>query len=99
MSNEAEQFLGEAMTYSLIECIKEKFDELMQEQPDTLVQEVSDSVEKVSLTENKVRTYIYTTSHTLLYRYYVIYIYMYIYLQHVSGGYGLEESSQERTVE
>lgn len=53
MSNEAEQFLGEAMTYSLIECIKEKFDELMQEQPDTLVQEVSDSVEKVSLTENK----------------------------------------------
>ncbi|GLV31075.1 uncharacterized protein CBL_12148 [Carabus blaptoides fortunei] len=56
MSSEAEQFLGEAMTYSLIECIKEKFDELMQEQPDTLVQEVGDDLEKVSLSENKEDT-------------------------------------------
>lgn len=91
MSNEAEQFLGEAMTYSLIECIKEKFDELMQEQPDTLVQEVSDSVEKVSLTENKVCTY--TASRNT-----VIDTHMYLFVR-ISGGYGLEESSQERTVE
>ncbi|RZC40134.1 RWD domain-containing protein 4 [Asbolus verrucosus] len=33
---EAEQYLGMSMTYSLFEFIKEKFDELIQEQPENL---------------------------------------------------------------
>lgn len=36
MAAEAEQFLGMSMTYSLFEIIKEKFDEVIVEQPDTL---------------------------------------------------------------
>lgn len=36
MESEAEQYLGMSMTYSLFEIIKEKFDDVIAEQPDTL---------------------------------------------------------------
>lgn len=34
VKTEADQYLGMSMTYSLFEFLKEKFEELMQEQPD-----------------------------------------------------------------
>lgn len=34
LKTEAEQYLGMSMTYSLFEFIKEKFDELIEEQPE-----------------------------------------------------------------
>lgn len=49
ISNEAKQFLGEAMTYSLIECVKEKYEDLIQDQPDSVVQEVNDAIEKIDI--------------------------------------------------
>lgn len=33
LNNEAQQYLGMSMTYSLFEFVKEKFDELIEEQP------------------------------------------------------------------
>ncbi|KAF7288047.1 RWD domain-containing protein 4 [Rhynchophorus ferrugineus] len=38
VSNEAEQYIGMSMTYSLFEFLKEKFDELIAEQPESPVE-------------------------------------------------------------
>lgn len=49
VSTEAEQFLGEAMTYSLFECLKEKFDEVISEQPEEIVE----NIERVTISEER----------------------------------------------
>lgn len=50
ISNEAEQYLGMSMTYSLFELIKEKFDELIEEQNNEAI-EVTDDVKDLSINE------------------------------------------------
>ncbi|XP_017773936.1 PREDICTED: RWD domain-containing protein 4 [Nicrophorus vespilloides] len=50
VEEEAEQFLGMSMTYSLFEFLKEKFDELIAEQPDGgVVEQVTDATEKLNI--------------------------------------------------
>ncbi|XP_065156017.1 RWD domain-containing protein 4 [Atheta coriaria] len=52
LSEEAEQYLGMSMTYSLFEFIKEKFDELIQEQPEHVVNEsVVCDVDKMTIND------------------------------------------------
>lgn len=41
VSTEAEQYLGMSMTYSLFEFVKEKFDELIQDQPEEILEQVT----------------------------------------------------------
>ena len=45
---EADQFLGMSMTYSLFEYVKENFDSLLENQPD-FVENISEKVEKIAL--------------------------------------------------
>lgn len=51
VSSEAEQYLGMSMTYSLFEFVKEKFDELIQEQPEEAVID-SNEIEKLTITQD-----------------------------------------------
>ncbi|XP_069703114.1 RWD domain-containing protein 4 [Periplaneta americana] len=46
---EAEQYLGTAMTYTLFEFVKEKLDELLAAQPNNFVTEVTESVERITI--------------------------------------------------
>ncbi|XP_034252613.1 RWD domain-containing protein 4 isoform X2 [Thrips palmi] len=48
IDTEAEQYLGMPVTYTIFESIKEKLDELLKEQPETL-QSVTASMERVQL--------------------------------------------------
>merc|ERR1711923_586878 len=50
VTEEAEQFLGMSMTYSLFEWVRESLDTLLANQPETL-QTVCDDVEKLSVKE------------------------------------------------
>lgn len=51
VSSEAEQYLGMSMTYSLFEFVKEKFDELIQDQPEKAVID-TDEIEKLTITQD-----------------------------------------------
>lgn len=48
IETEADQYLGMPMTYTIFESIKEKLDNLLQEQPESL-QSVTSSLERVQL--------------------------------------------------
>lgn len=48
IDNEAEQYVGMPVTYTIFESIKEKLDDLLKEQPETL-QSVTASMERVQL--------------------------------------------------
>lgn len=52
VQDEAEQYLGMSMTYSLFEFIKEKFDELISDQPDDCI--VEQDIEKLEICETQV---------------------------------------------
>ncbi|KAK9873340.1 hypothetical protein WA026_022145 [Henosepilachna vigintioctopunctata] len=47
---EGKQFLGMSMTYSLFECVKEKFEEIIQEQPEHEIN--YSAVEKLVISDN-----------------------------------------------
>uniref|UniRef100_A0A1B6C7P6 RWD domain-containing protein n=1 Tax=Clastoptera arizonana TaxID=38151 RepID=A0A1B6C7P6_9HEMI len=49
---EAEQYIGEAMTYTLFEYVKEKYSELIADLPDEVVQHSTDSIVQVLLFKN-----------------------------------------------
>jgi len=49
---EADQFLGMSMTYSLFEYVKENFDSLLENQPD-FVENISEKVEKIALDDDE----------------------------------------------
>lgn len=51
------QFLGMSMTYSLFEAVKEKFEELMQEQPEKI--EVA-SIESLTISDTAENTQVNT---------------------------------------
>ncbi|KAI4462115.1 hypothetical protein MML48_5g00011826 [Holotrichia oblita] len=51
VQDEAEQYLGMSMTYSLFEFVKEKFDELMSDQPDDCI--VEQDIEKLEICETQ----------------------------------------------
>lgn len=51
-------YLGAAMTYTLFEFVKEKFDEIIEYQPQQVSNELSIKVDNISLTDNQVRTYL-----------------------------------------
>lgn len=42
------------MTYSLFECVKEKYDEIIQNQPEELLNEINDTLEKTTIKEDVV---------------------------------------------
>lgn len=47
------------MTYSLIECVKEKYEELIKDQPDAVVQEVNDAIDKIDISNKVTFLFIY----------------------------------------
>lgn len=49
LNAESDQLLGEAMTYSLFECVKEKHEQLLEEQPE--VAQVNEPLEKMTIRE------------------------------------------------
>ena len=51
---EAEQYLGTAMTYTLFEFVKEKLEELLTAQPENLIEDTSDSIENLTISETQV---------------------------------------------
>ncbi|XP_018324434.1 RWD domain-containing protein 4 [Agrilus planipennis] len=51
VSDESQEFLGMSMTYSLFELVKERFDDLIKEQPDEEPTTVEDNIHKLSLSE------------------------------------------------
>ncbi|GAB0097183.1 RWD domain-containing protein [Sergentomyia squamirostris] len=56
LEQEAQHWLGCAMTYSLIECLRDRVDELTVEQPDSTVksvQELTEEVEKLQASSSK----------------------------------------------
>lgn len=54
VSCEAEQYLGMSMTYSLFEFVKERFEELIQDQPEELAERVSTDDEISDVSEIQV---------------------------------------------
>lgn len=50
---EAEQYLGMPMTYTIFESVKEKLDDLLNDQPESL-QSVTVSMERVQLAANSI---------------------------------------------
>ncbi|KAJ9584687.1 hypothetical protein L9F63_020969 [Diploptera punctata] len=50
---EAEQYLGTAMTYTLFEYVKEKLEELLTAQPESYVNDTTDSIENLSISETQ----------------------------------------------
>jgi len=48
--DEAEQYLGMSMTYSLFEFVKEKFDEFIQQQPEDEI-EINEDVKELTISE------------------------------------------------
>lgn len=51
---EAEQYLGTAMTYTLFEFVKEKMEELLAGQPHSFVSDVTDSVDRMTISGTQV---------------------------------------------
>jgi hypothetical protein len=51
---EAEQYLGTAMTYTLFEFVKEKLEEFLAGQPDSFVSDVTDSVDRMTISGTQV---------------------------------------------
>ncbi|KAK7790076.1 hypothetical protein R5R35_012998 [Gryllus longicercus] len=51
VNQEAEQYLGAAMTYTLFEFVKEKAEELVAAQPDAIVKDLGVSMDCVSISE------------------------------------------------
>ena len=52
VTTEAEQFLGMSMTYSIFEFVKENVDNLLEEQPEQIVEaKVSDGIAKLDIQE------------------------------------------------
>ncbi|KDR18056.1 RWD domain-containing protein 4A [Zootermopsis nevadensis] len=49
VKEEAEQYLGTAMTYTLFEFVKEKLEELLAGQPDSFVNDVTDSIDRITI--------------------------------------------------
>lgn len=45
--DEAEQYIGEAMTYTLFEFVKEKYAELIADLPDKVVEHPAESIAQV----------------------------------------------------
>lgn len=56
VSSEAEQYLGMSMTYSLFEFVKEKFEELIVDQPEEIVEHVATDDEINDVSEIQVNT-------------------------------------------
>lgn len=54
VSSEAEQYLGMSMTYSLFEFVKERFEELIQDQPEEIVERVTTDDEISDVSEIQV---------------------------------------------
>jgi hypothetical protein len=53
---EAEQYLGTAMTYTLFEFVKEKFEELLAGQPESfIISDVTDSVDRITISGIQVQ--------------------------------------------
>jgi len=52
---EAEQYLGTAMTYTLFEFVKEKMEDLLVGQPESLVSNVTDSVDRMAISGTQVQ--------------------------------------------
>lgn len=52
---EAEQYLGTAMTYTLFEFVKEKLEELLAGQPESFISDVTDSVERITISGTQVK--------------------------------------------
>lgn len=60
VKEEASQYLGMSMTYSLFEFVKERFEELIQEQPEQTVIESND-IDKLKISDTQVSTkFLYT---------------------------------------
>ena len=64
---EADQFLGMSMTYSLFEYVKENFDSLLENQPD-FVENISEKVEKIALDddENSEKVFLFHLNKNLI---------------------------------
>jgi len=52
---EAEQYLGTAMTYTLFEFVKEKMEDLLVGQPQSFVNNVTDSVDRMAISGTQVQ--------------------------------------------
>jgi hypothetical protein len=52
---EAEQYLGTAMTYTLFEFVKEKLEELLAGQPESFISDVTDSVDRITISGTQVQ--------------------------------------------
>jgi hypothetical protein len=52
---EAEQYLGTAMTYTLFEFVKEKLEELLAGQPESFISDVTDSVDRITISGTQVK--------------------------------------------
>jgi hypothetical protein len=52
---EAEQYLGTAMTYTLFEFVKEKLEELLAGQPESFISDVTDSVDRITISDTQVQ--------------------------------------------
>lgn len=55
VSMEAEQYLGTAMTYTLFEFVKEKLEELLAGQPESFISDVTDSVDRITISGTQVK--------------------------------------------
>jgi hypothetical protein len=51
---EAQQYLGTAMTYTLFEFVKEKMEELLAGQPQSCVSDVTDNVDRMTVSGTQV---------------------------------------------
>jgi hypothetical protein len=54
---EAEQYLGTAMTYTLFEFVKEKMEELLAGQPESFITDVTDNVDRITISGTQVPVY------------------------------------------
>ncbi len=55
VKEEAEQYLGMSMTYSLFEFVKERADELMEGQPEQFVEAAAAAIKTVSIADDEVK--------------------------------------------
>lgn len=63
VKTEAEQYLGMSMTYSLFEFVKEKFDELIKEQPE---HEETPDVDKLCISDPNNPQVIITINYNMI---------------------------------
>lgn len=66
MKTEAEQYLGMSMTYSLFEFVKEKFDELIKEQPE---HEETPDVDKLCISDPNNPQVIITINYNMIWHF------------------------------